>query len=331
MVNRVGEVGFRQTTALLVASLVRRHCEVYLANVDAVSFASHEGGPGFFAECIRVLPSEKCDSNEVEATAKSALTHTQVRLGSDDVILIRTNPGRDLDRMPVHDTFLDVCRAAKLRGIGVINDPDHLQFFASKASLAAIDPNYCPPMMVSHSHSSIVEFVKSSNCDCVIKPLAGSRGQDVIRVNGKTDDLLGRVAKTFGQRGLVAQHFVDADQPGDKRVVVVNGEILRSGDELGGIERHPATNDFRANLHAGGTAHRLTLTKSEREAAEYAAELLNANGIWLAGVDLIADKIIEFNVFSTGGLFDAIRFSGIDFGDVIVDRFLADIKKGRPT
>ena len=91
---------------------------------------------------------------------------------------------------------------------------------------------------------------------------------------------------------------------------------------MAGIERRPAVDDFRANLHAGGSAHELTLSKRARSAAEYAARLLADHGIWLAGVDLIGDRIIEFNVFSTGGLYDSIQFSGVRFDDAIVEHLM---------
>ncbi len=44
----------------------------------------------------------------------------------------------------------------------------------------------------------------------------------------------------------------------------------------------------------------------------------NDSGIQLAGIDLIGNKVIEFNVFSTGGLYDANQFAGLDFADLIV-------------
>ncbi len=323
VVNQIEEVGYRQTTTLLTASLARLGCDVYIADVDGVSFSSRHGAPLFIVGGINVSPDDQCDSKTVELIARSESVRQRLRLEKGDLIFIRTNPGRDLARIPVHETFLDFCRAAKLQGIEVINDPTNLRFFASKASLAAIDPKYCPPMIVSHNHQAVVDFVESAGCDCVIKPLTGSRGQDVIRIPSETSGLQELISKTIGSRGLVAQHFVESNQPGDKRVVVVNGEILEEANSIGGIERRPAADDFRANLHAGGTAHPLTLTDSERTTVEYAAKLLHDHGIWLAGVDLIADKIIEFNVFSTGGIFDAIQFSGFDFAGEIAKRLLA--------
>ena len=178
-------------------------------------------------------------------------------------------------------------------------------------------------MIVTHSVEQIQSFVANSPVECVAKPLFGSRGENVIRISSETNELESILSNTFGETTLVVQQFIHADHAGDKRVVVLGGKVLEIEGQLAGIERHPASGDFRANLHAGGTAHKLTLTPKARTTAEYAAKLLHENGIWLAGVDLIGYKIIEFNVFSTGGLYDSINYSGIRFDEEIVDRLFA--------
>jgi len=45
----------------------------------------------------------------------------------------------------------------------------------------------------------------------------------------------------------------------------------------------------------------------------------HADGLFLAGLDFIGDRIIEVNAFSTGGLRDAERFASVDFCAAIVD------------
>jgi glutathione synthase len=66
----------------------------------------------------------------------------------------------------------------------------------------------------------------------------------------------------------------------------------------------------------------LQLSSQQREAVEHAAAILYADGIRLAGIDLIGTKVIEFNVFSTGGLYDASQFAGQDFAKRIIDRLV---------
>ena len=326
-VNRIDEIGYRQTTALLIAAFVRLGHTVSLAGVADFSVdTSLEHSPSekratrFSVDCKTLPPAGDCNSEAVEDFARSIEKTTSHSIEPGDLILIRSNPGRDTDRTATHDSFLDLCRAAQANGVKVVNDPSHLKYFASKASLAAADPQFCPPMVVSNRTDLIAEFVRRSKTNCVIKPLVGSRGQNVIRVGHDDEGLESLIETTFKSVGIVAQHFVKADHPGDKRVVVLCGEVLEIDGQLAGIERRPAPDDFRANLHTGGTAHPLTLSDSARTTAEYAARLLFEHGILLAGVDLIGNKIIEFNVFSTGGLYDAESYSGISFSEAIAKR-----------
>jgi glutathione synthase len=60
-------------------------------------------------------------------------------------------------------------------------------------------------------------------------------------------------------------------------------------------------------------------TPSIASVAAAVGPVLVAHGIRLAGLDVIGDVVVEVNVFSTGGLFDAERFSGADFSGRIVD------------
>ena len=320
IVNRVDEIGFRQTTTLLISALVRKGQNVWLVNVDALSVAALDGPLAVFAQATQVPSSSTCQSRQVESFVQSAPASSLQQIEPDDLIMIRTNPGRDISRTHLHESFLHLCIAAQSVGIRVVNSPDQLRFFASKSSLVTVDPKFRPAMIVTGDMQQAIEFVNNAPADCVAKPLFGSRGENVIRVSKSSKDIGEKLRSTFGSTSLVVQQFVEADHPGDKRVVVVGGEILEVDGHIAGIERHPASTDFRANLHAGGTAHQLSLSAGALAAAKYAASLLYEQGIWLAGVDLIGDKIIEFNVFSTGGLFDSIEFSGIPFDELIIQK-----------
>ena len=260
-----------------------------------------------------ILPPEGGTTNEAHRYVVTA----------SDTILIRTNPGRDPERHGLHDTFLELMAIAERSEIKVINQPAQLNRFASKSSLLLLEPKYRPDMLVTGDLEQITDFVRAAPSECVVKPVVGSRGKNVIRVANDHADSTTLLATTFGDQQVVVQHFVAARHPGDRRVIVLDGEILEDSGNIAGIERHPATGDFRANLHAGGSAHPLQLNESEREAAQSAARLLFDHGIRLAGVDMIGDKIIEFNVFSTGGLYDGNRFAETDFTETIVRRFLA--------
>ena len=325
-VNQVQEIGPRQTTALLIAAFHRRGHEVWLADVDGVSLVGSNATMQLQlrADCLRLDLPTNADSTAVAQFAEtvSGDSHSELAIGQADVILIRTNPGRDLENRGKHNLFLELCQIAKSLGIRVVNDPANLSFFASKAAIALLPQQYRPQMLVTHKFDEAVTFAIDLGRECVIKPVLGSRGNNVIRISGATDRLEEELVNRFGNQSIVIQEFIDANEPGDKRVVVMNGKLIEHNGHLAGIHRIPAAGDFRANLHAGGQAQPLSLSSEQREAALTAASILFDHGIQLAGIDLMGTKIIEFNVFSTGGLFDANRFASCDFAESICDELV---------
>ncbi|QEG23798.1 ATP-grasp domain-containing protein [Mariniblastus fucicola] len=324
-VNHVHEIGFRQTTTLLIAAAFNQGHSVFLADVNALEFNSQRSSDDcvFSANAAALFTDSKepIDSVGVEAFAKSVNPSTLSKqdICPGDKVCIRTNPGRDTERSKLHRSFLELCQVAQAHGIQVVNSPQCLSFYASKSAVGVLPAKYRPAMIVSDDHDAILDFVAGADVDCVVKPLVGSRGQDVIRVSNNSPNLRQLLNERFQQQKVVAQHFVASDEPGDKRVVVLNGDLIRFENHVAGIRRIPADGDFRANLHTGGTASPLTLTQQQCDAALAAATILFRDGIQLAGIDLVGSKVIEFNVFSTGGLFDANRFAGHDFSIGIVD------------
>ncbi len=322
VVNRFDDVTDRQTTAMLVASLVRHGCPVLLAEVHAMTPPEASGAEPRVVPAIAIDAGPNCDAGQVQQRARTAATRPSAWPVAGDLVLIRTNPGRDRPRAPVHTAFLETCQRLMTNGVHVINDPTHLACFASKVSLERLDRALRPAMLVSDDPDRILQFIQASRGDSVLKPLVGSRGQDVVRVGPGQPDLSDRINRAVAGGPIVVQRFVTSAQPGDARIVVVGGKILEIGDRIAGIARHPGEGDFRGNLHAGGTAHPVVLSPGARVAVESAACLLNEHGIWLAGIDLVGDRIIEFNVFSTGGLYDASRFAGQDFADLVAERII---------
>ncbi len=320
-VNRVQEIGARQTTAWLIAAFHRQGHKVWLCDVDGISLdgSSAKSPMQLRAAAIQLEIPTDADSAVVAQFTKSVTSDSfrQLAIGPDDLILIRTNPGRDLENRGKHNLFLELCQIAKALGIRVVNDPVSLAFFASKAAIALLPQPYRPQMLVTQKYDEAVAFVKDFGRACVIKPVLGSRGNNVIRIGSVTDRLEEELAKRFGDQSIVVQEFIETTEPGDKRVVVSGGKLLQHNGHFAGIHRIPADGDFRANLHAGGTAQPLSLSGAQREAALTAASILFENGITLVGIDLMGTKVIEFNVFSTGGLFDANQFASFDFAESI--------------
>ena len=322
-VNRVNEIGYRQTTALLIAAAVRLGHEVFLANVDGIS--QTQNGVQLNAVAVQCKPASKTiDSLSITEFAEKTTEdqYEKPEICNGDAILIRTNPGRDIERREQHQNFVSICKNATQLGVVVINDPSQLDFFANKSAINCLPKTCRPETIVARDLETALEFWQDARRDCVVKPPVGSRGKGVTRIRLDHPNPAELLEHLVDSEGTVIQHFIESDEIGDKRIVVLDGKLLEHGYHLAGIHRIPAPGEFRANIHIGGTAQPLTLSSCEKKSALTAAGLLFKNGVRLAGIDLVGSQVIEFNVFSTGGLFDANRFANFDFSDEIVRMLL---------
>ena len=99
----------------------------------------------------------------------------------------------------------------------------------------------------------------------------------------------------------------------------MNGEPLRHKGRYAAFRRVRSGGDMRSNLHAGGTLAKATLTDDDFRLAEIVRPKLVQDGMFLVGIDIVGDKLMEINVFSPGGLGSAQKLEGVNFNDAVVD------------
>ncbi len=164
----------------------------------------------------------------------------------------------------------------------------------------------------------LIELV--GNAPLVVKLLESTQGRGVVLA--ETDQAAESVVGAF--RGLNAnflvQEFVKESEGADIRCLVIGGRVVAA------MERKAEAGEFRSNLHRGGSACSVKITKQERETAVRAAKVI---GLDVAGVDLLRShdgpKVLEVN--SSPGLQGIERVSGKDIAGLIIEHIE---KKVRP-
>jgi ribosomal protein S6--L-glutamate ligase len=124
----------------------------------------------------------------------------------------------------------------------------------------------------------------------IVKLLESTQGKGVVLA--ETKKAAESVIDAF--RGLKAnflvQDFVKEAAGEDIRCLVIGGRVVAS------MKRTGAEGDFRSNLHRGGSAKSVRITRAERETAIRAARVFDLN---MAGVDLLraesGPKVLEVN------------------------------------
>jgi len=117
------------------------------------------------------------------------------------------------------------------------------------------------------------------------------------------------------------QQYRPEVRAGDKRIILVDGKAV------GGINRVPAADETRSNMHVGGRAEATELTPRDLEICERLGPELAKRGLLFTGIDVIGPYLTEINVTSPTGIRQVKAFGGPDIAALIWDAIEA--KAGR--
>jgi glutathione synthase len=230
-------------------------------------------------------------------------------LKSFSAVFMRTDPPFDVEYL--NTTWL--LSAAARQGAKVFNDPAAVRDHSEKLSITEF-PELIPPTLVTRELSAIEEFHQTHR-DIVIKPLDGMGGMGIFRVG--SDGLnLASIVEMLGENGartLMVQRFLPEIAQGDKRVLLIGGEVVPFS-----LARIPQGSEIRGNLAAGGKGVAMPLTEAERKIAERLAPILNQRGLFLVGLDLIGGYLTEINVTSPTCFVEITEQSGFDVSQFFI-------------
>ena len=237
-------------------------------------------------------------------------------LGNDaDVVLMRQDPPFDLGYITATH-LLERIQNDTL----VVNDPAAVRNAPEKVWVLDF-ARFMPPTMLTRSVGAARKFLEQHG-DIVIKPLHGNAGKAVFKIGSDGSNLapLMELFNATYREPHVLQAFLPEVADGDKRIVLVDGEIA------GAINRRPAKGDIRSNLAAGGTAEATELTATEREICEALGPELKRRGLLFVGIDVIGGRwLTEINVTSPTGIVAIDKFNGSDTAGLIWDAIEARV------
>ena len=261
-----------------------------------------ENGLPFAEVCpLRVFDDPDC---WYELDSRSA-----VPLDEIDVVLMRKDPPFDSEY--IYSTY--ILEAAEKRGTLVVNKPQSLRDCNEKV-FATEFPQCTPPLLVSRSLKRLKGFLQEHQ-DVVFKPLDGMGGTSIFRV--KADDQnLNVILETltqYGSQTIMAQKYLADISDGDKRVLIVDGEVIPYC-----LARIPSASDFRGNLAAGGRGEVRTLSDRDQWIAKQIAPTLVERGLLFVGLDIIGDYLTEINVTSPTCVQEIDRAQNTAIGDKLI-------------
>ncbi|WP_294189379.1 glutathione synthase [uncultured Sphingomonas sp.] len=226
-----------------------------------------------------------------------------------DAVLMRQDPPFDLGYITATHLLERIADRTF-----VVNDPASVRNAPEKVFVLDY-ARFMPPTLVTRSLEEARAFL-AKHGQIVVKPLHGNGGKAIFKVeeNGLNLSALFEIFNQTWREPHMVQAFLPDVAKGDKRIVLVDGEVA------GAINRLPGAGEIRSNLAVGGSAEKTELTAREREICDILGPELKRRGLIFVGIDVIGGEwLTEINVTSPTGIVAIERFDGTDVSGMIWD------------
>lgn len=270
----------------------------------------------------RKAPKQRYNSSDVYL--KDVLTGCppeRIAVDQADLLFLRDNPAKHgTDRGWAQGKGILFGRLAKEAGVLVLNDPDGLSRASNKLYLQGFPAAIRPKTLITRSLKEVREFAEGLKADMILKPLQGSGGDRVFLVKKKSPVNLNQLVESLAGSGyLIAQQYLTAAKDGDVRLFLMDGEPLKVKGRYAAFRRRRTGDDIRSNMHVGGVMEAVEIDEKMLAVAEAVKPKLIADGMFLVGLDIVGNKLMEINVFCPGGLGGMEQVEGVNFSAAVIE------------
>lgn len=307
------------STMFMVSEAFKRGHQVFLTTVGDFSFINNSlsihckhlpknAKPENAKEFLEILQSDKIKNKKLSAQDL-------------DVLFIRNNPTEEESgRQWAENAGVAFGRMMQQEGVLVLNDAYALSHaFIDKLYFEELPEEIKPASIITRDKEEILDFFEKHKKKIVLKPLEGSGGQNVYLID-KNEKNINQIITTISEKGyVIAQEYLPAVKDGDVRVLLMNGEVLKKDGKYGVVKRVSGEGEFRSNLSLGASPDSSPFTDEMKRIIELTAPKLKKDGLFLVGLDIVKDKLIEINVLSPGGLEVMMDIGLPDFSPTIIE------------
>lgn len=291
------DIGGDSTFALLLEARRRGHAMFYYTPPNLALYAGR-----LLAHGSTLTVEDKTGTHYKVSDPRT------VDLSEFDVVLLRQDPPFDMSYITTTH-LLERIHPKTL----VVNDPAHVRNAPEKVFVLDF-LDLMPPTLVTRNPDDVKRF-RAEHKDIIIKPLYGNGGASVFHVPPGDTNLnsLIELFQTVFREPFMVQQYRPEVRAGDKRIILVDGEVV------GAVNRVPAADETRSNLHVGGVATATDLTPRDREICARLGPELKKRGLLFTGIDVIGPYLTEINVTSPTGIRQVKAFGGADIAALIWD------------
>lgn len=244
----------------------------------------------------------------VSSSGQSALFYNGKNLNDYDAVIPRIAATHTFFGTSVVRQFEIIGTYCLNSSLGISRSRDKLRSLQTLARKGILIPSTGS----THSTNDVGGLIETvGGAPLVIKLLEGTQGLGVVLT--KTHKAAESVIQAFSglESDILVQEFISEAKGSDLRAFVVGGKVVAA------MMRTAAKGDFRSNVHRGGSAKKIRITKEEIKMAVMATRELKLN---VAGVDIIRSKkgpmILEVN--SSPGLEGIENASEVNVAEQII-------------
>lgn len=299
----------KDSTYVMMREAQQRGHAIFTCELSDIQWSQPTGVQANTLPIQLVQPTDTNSDQWYSAEQKQART-----LANFDAVIMRKDPPFDSE----YYFATHLLSQAEREGAKVFNTGAAIRNHSEKLALLEF-AQYAAPTIVSRDTATLKAF-HAAQKDVIFKPLDGMGGSGIFRI--KQDGLnLGSVIEQLTQNGtqtIMAQRFVPEISQGDKRVLIINGEVVPYT-----LARIPQGGEVRGNIAAGGKGVAMPLTDTERRIAQELGAQLAPRGLFLIGLDIIGDYVTEINVTSPTCFQEIMAQTDCDVARIFVDALIA--------
>jgi glutathione synthase len=305
------------TTIYLAFSAQKRGHEVYVCGVGDLAYSAD----GHMIANSRSVGEQNFKSSETYL--KALLKSDPVKIGSVglDVLFLRNYPSEDINRRNWAQSAAYIFGQIAMRdGVIVLNHPQSLSDAINKMYFQHYPEVLRPRTIITRDPDEIEEFYIEQKHKIILKPLQGSGGKNVFVVDKNSKANMNQIIEAISLDGyIIAQEFLDDAKNGDTRFFLMNGVPLEIKGKFAALKRTNKDGDIRSNLHAGGKGSIADVNQEMLDLVKILKPKLIQDGMFLVGVDIVGNKLMEINVFSPGTLNLISELTDVNFGKAVIE------------
>ncbi len=238
-----------------------------------------------------------------------------------DILMLRNDPAQNTgNRAWAKTAGIIFGNVALHSGVVVLNDPTALAGALDKMYIQLLPRHILPRTFISCDRREIKAFVHELGGTAVLKGFQGSSSQEVFLVTRENHANLNQMIDAIVNYGYaIAQEYLPGAEHGSVRMFLVNGEPLRHKGKVAAFQWMRTGDGMRADIHEPGSTKPVQLTDAHYQIAEAVRPRLVQDGMFLAGLEIVDDKLIDIDVFSPDGLVTAQAYAKVNFSEAVIE------------